>query len=158
VNRQNEQAQAAPSFVETPESRVHLERLELLANWLDRRYIDAALGLFLPGAGDTLGALLGLYGVFAAFKMRVHPMVIARMLVNLAVDALVGTIPILGFVFDIFFQAHVRNLQLMKARGPHGPAETSDYVVVSGAVLLFLFALPLLLLGLAIVLLVKAFS
>lgn len=153
------EVQAAPAFLDTPESRTHLARLELITTWLDRRYIDAALGLFLPGAGDTLGALLGLYGVYAAVEMRVHPMVIARMLVNLAIDAIVGTVPILGVVFDVFFQAHVRNLKLIKERGPQGPAESSDYVVVTGAVLLFLFALalPLILLGLLIALLMKAF-
>ncbi len=39
-----------------------------------------------------------------------------RMLGNVAIDGLVGAIPILGDVFDIVWQANVRNLALLHAQ------------------------------------------
>ena len=143
------QGQAQAVLVETPETRAQLERLETIADWLDRRYVDPALGFFFPGAGDTLCALVGLYGVWVAVQLRVHPVVIARMLVNLAIDAVVGGVPIVGAIFDLFHRAHVKNLALIHDRGSYGPARASDYIIVTLAAALFLIALllPLIVLG-----------
>jgi len=120
----------------------YLELAEWLARWMDRRYIDPILGLLLPGAGDTLGAVIGLLGVFAAFKLRAHPLVIARMLLNLAVDGLLGAIPLLGPVLDLFYRANTRNLALLRARDVREP-RASDALLVGGAVLLFIASLLL---------------
>src|SRR6187431_662271 len=78
-----------------PDDDRYLALAERIAYWMDRRYVDPILGFVLPGAGDAIGAGIGLLGIFAAFRMRAHPVVIARMLVHLAVDALLGSIPIL---------------------------------------------------------------
>ena len=121
---------------------------EWLAHGLDTLHIDPILGFFLPGAGDVLGSLLGLVTVAIAARRRLPRIVIARMLLNLSVDGLVGAIPILGDIFDIFHQAHQRNLRLLK-RTSQVQARASDWLWVGGAVLLFLAALaaPLVLLG-----------
>jgi hypothetical protein len=107
---------------------------------LDRRYLDPLLGLVLPGAGDLVGAALGLLGVTLAFRARVHPLVIARMLLNLAVDALLGALPFVGDLADVFFRAHVRNLELLKQRRER-EAKATDWLIVGAAVLLFVLAL-----------------
>lgn len=120
----------------------YLALAEGLARWMDRRYIDPLLGLLLPGVGDTLGAAIGLLGVFAAFKLRAHPLVIARMLLNLALDALLGSIPLLGPVIDLFYRANSRNLELLRTRDVRQP-RASDALLVGGAVLLFIAALLL---------------
>jgi len=73
-----------------------LERARKLARVLDRDLVDPLLGLFLPGIGDLVGAALGLYLVAIAVRRHVSPVVIARMLLNLAADAAIGAIPILG--------------------------------------------------------------
>ena len=146
------QQRASGSLIHTQESARDLERLEFLATWLDRRFLDPVLGFILPGAGDTFCSMLGLYGVFVAVKMGVHPVVIARMLVNLSIDAVVGGVPFLGAIFDFFYRAHVRNLDLIKARGAHSEPTSGDWLVVLGAGLLFLVALllPLLVFALLI--------
>jgi hypothetical protein len=125
----------------------YLELAEWLARWMDRRYLDPILGLLLPGAGDTIGAVLGLLGVFAAVKLRAHPLVIARMLLNLSVDALLGSIPLLGPVIDLFYRANTRNLELLRTRDVREP-RAADALLVGGAALLFIVALflPLVLL------------
>ncbi len=145
---------------ETPESARDLERLEFLATWLDRRFLDPVLGFFVPGAGDTLSSLLGLYGVFVALKIGVHPIVVARMLVNLSIDAIVGGVPFLGAIFDFFYRAHVRNLELVKSRGSHTEPTTGDWAVVLGAGLLFVIALlvPLVVFALGVALVIQLFQ
>jgi hypothetical protein len=120
----------------------YLALAERLAYWMDRRYVDPILGVVLPGAGDVLGALIGLLGIFAAFKLRAHPIVIARMLLNLTVDSVLGAIPALGMVLDFFYRANSRNLALLRERDVRAP-RASDYLLVSGAALLFVAALVL---------------
>jgi hypothetical protein len=122
-----------------------------LAHWLDQRFVDPLLGLLLPGAGDLLGAVLGLYAVFTAWRLRAPKVLIARMLMNLSLDLLGGLVPVVGDVWDFFFKANTRNLALLRARTSAGEtrATPGDWLLVAGAVLLFLFALaaPFLVLG-----------
>jgi hypothetical protein len=121
---------------------------ETLARWLDDRFLDPLLGLFLPGLGDLLGSALGLYPVLLAWKRRAPKALIARMLLNLAADAAGGAIPILGDVWDFLFKAHARNLALLRSRsaGRAFRGHWSDNLVVAFAVVVLLaaFALPVL--------------
>lgn len=119
-----------------------LQRLEHLAQWMDRRYLDPILGLLLPGAGDAMGAAIGLLGVVSAFRLGAHPVVIARMLLNLALDSVLGSIPLLGAVLDFFYKAHSRNLALLKTRDVRKP-RASDWLIVVAAGVAFLLALCL---------------
>jgi hypothetical protein len=121
--------------------------VENVAHWMDRRYLDPLLALVLPGVGDVLGAVIGLASVVVAVRMRAHPALIARMLIHLAVDALLGSIPLLGPVIDIFYRANSRNLELLRQRDVWR-ASSSDWLVVGGAGLVFLLALILPLLAL----------
>ena len=118
-----------------------LQRAETLAHWLDDRWLDPLLGFFLPGVGDVIGSLLGLYIVGIAVARRLPAVTLARMLVNLALDALVGAIPIAGDVFDFAWKANRRNVALLRARTTAPAATGGDWLLVGGAVLLVLVAL-----------------
>jgi hypothetical protein len=146
--RRGEPALSGPSAGNASQER-YLQLAERIAHWMDRRYVDPILGLLVPGAGDAIGAGIGLLGVYAAFRMRAHPVVIARMLVHLAVDSLLGSIPILGAVVDFFYKAHSRNLALLRERDVRRP-KPSDWLTVAAAGALFLGALllPLVVVGL----------
>lgn len=130
-------------FIDAPKVREQLEQLEVIAEWMDRRYLDPLIGLFLPGAGGTISSLLGLYAVIVAARLRVHPVIIARMLLHLAIDSIIGSIPVLGWIGDFFYRAHVKNVELLKARGESGEATRSDWFIVLLAAGLFLLALSL---------------
>jgi hypothetical protein len=121
---------------------------ETLAHWLDHRFLDPLLGLFLPGIGDLLGSALGLYPVLLAWQRRAPKALIARMLLNLAADAAGGSIPILGDAWDFLFKAHARNLALLRSRsaGRAFRGHWSDNLVVAFAIVVLLaaFALPVL--------------
>lgn len=75
--------------------------------------LDALVGL-VPGLGDALGALVAGSVLVAALRAGVPAAVAARMLLNIALDAAVGAIPVAGDVFDAGFRANARNLTLLE--------------------------------------------
>lgn len=97
--------------------------LEWLAHWLDSVFeipgirvrfgIDALLGL-LPGVGDTASALASVYILQAASKSGVSRITLARMTLNIAIDLLVGAIPIVGDLFDVYWKANRKNVELLR--------------------------------------------
>ena len=115
-----------------------LERVRTLTRVLDHYLVDPVLGLLLPGAGDLIGSLLGLYVVGIAVRRRTSPVVIARMLLNLALDAGLGFVPILGDLADFAFKANEKNLALFSERRPGGKATARDWLIVIGAALVFI--------------------
>ena len=112
-------------------SRSHEERIQLLrrlrrlnnlARLLDtavrvpgtgiRFGADSLLGL-LPVIGDASGAIIGLAIVNEGRRLGVPSDKLARMLTNIAVDAAVGSVPLLGDAFDVYFKAHKRNVGII---------------------------------------------
>ncbi|WP_254822044.1 DUF4112 domain-containing protein [Haloglomus halophilum] len=76
--------------------------------------LDPIVGV-LPVAGDTAMAVVGLYIVAESARQGVSFLTIARMLLNILIDATVGSIPVVGDLFDVAFRAHRRNLDLALA-------------------------------------------
>ncbi len=117
-------------------------------SWLlDRAYLDPIMGFFLPGLGDVVGAVVGTYTIGVALRMGVAPIVVARMLMNLAFDAAIGLVPFVGDVGDVAFRAHRRNLALLTDRAPARQARPSDWLLVVGAFALFFAVLVLVVWG-----------
>ncbi len=100
--------------------------------------LDPLIGLF-PVVGDWVGGVLAGYIVIRAAGLGASGATVLRMLGNLAVDALVGTVPVLGDIFDLAFRANERNLRLldahMKAPARQGRADLMVVVGVTLAVL-----------------------
>jgi len=74
--------------------------------------LDALIG-FVPVVGDLASAGIGLYVVWRGSRLGLPRVVVARMLANSAVDLIVGSIPVAGDAFDLWFKANTRNLRLM---------------------------------------------
>ena len=95
--------------------------LETLAWLMDRSIplgrwsigLDGLLGL-IPGAGDTLGALVSAAIVARAATSGLPRSAVARMALNVLIDTLLGAIPLAGDVFDFAFKANSRNLQIFR--------------------------------------------
>lgn len=93
-----------------------------LADWLDTRFVipgtglrfgfDSIIGL-VPGIGDAITTALGAYIVVRAHELGAPKLLLGRMLVNLAIDSLVGAVPLFGDIFDFAFKSHVRNVRLL---------------------------------------------
>ena len=113
--------------------------------------LDAILGL-IPGAGDLVGSTLSGYIVVAAAKMGVPKSVLARMVGNLAVDTVVGSVPILGDLFDVAFRANMRNVALIERHqlDPRGVRKQSRGVVAAVVAAVVLLAVV----GIALVVMV----
>ena len=114
--------------------------------------LDALVGFFAPVIGDWMGALAALVLLREAFTRRVPPIIIARMLLNVLIDTLLGMIPVAGDVFDVAFQANKRNLELLERNAREGKPRVRDYVVVglAGLVVIGLAALPIVLVALVV--------
>jgi hypothetical protein len=133
--RRDEDPRTAPSSdLPLP---VEIERARTLTRVLDRYGVDPLLGLFLPGVGDVIGSLLGLYLVAIAVRRRMSPVIVARMLLNLAFDAVLGAIPLIGDVADFAYKANERNFALLVDRRETGKATARDWLAVGGAAAAF---------------------
>lgn len=99
-----------------------LNRVRRLAWLLDRSIplgrnvrigLDPLIGL-LPGGGDAIGIAIALYIVWEGARLGLPAKVVARMLGNVALEGVVGTVPILGDIFDAAWKANVRNVNLIE--------------------------------------------
>jgi hypothetical protein len=108
-----------------------IERMRTFARMLDRYGLDAILGLVLPGIGDVIGSLLGLYIVSVAVRRRVSMVVVVRMVTNLGLDLLIGVVPLAGDVADFAFRANEKNLTLLESRTAGGKARASDWAMLA---------------------------
>lgn len=99
-------------------------RLDALASLLDtavvlpgtniRFGLDALIGL-VPGIGDVVTTALSLYIVKEARALGAPRHLIVRMLSNVALDSMIGVVPIAGDVFDVMWRANRRNMSLLRA-------------------------------------------
>jgi hypothetical protein len=111
-----------------------IARMKTWASVLDR-FIDPVLGLIVPGVGDALGSALGFGVIASAVRRKLPAIVIARMLLNLAIDAVFGAVPLLGDVFDFVHQANTKNLALLEARHETRKSTPRDWAIVGVALL-----------------------
>lgn len=75
--------------------------------------LDPLLGL-IPGLGDMLANLIGTVILILAARLQVPQIVIVRMSLNLLINGTIGTIPILGDLFSVWFRGHARNAVLLR--------------------------------------------
>lgn len=123
-----------------------LARVQKLARVMDHYLLDPLMGFVLPGVGDVLGSLIGFYIVLVAWRRRVSPVLIARMILNLGVDMVLGIVPIVGDAFDLSFKAHQRNADLLVKRTA-GRATWRDWAIVGAAVLAYIGVVALVVWG-----------
>lgn len=129
-----------------------LRGLELLARWLDSIFqipglnvrfgLDALAGL-IPGLGDTATAFASLYILVTAARRGVSRVTMTRMATNVAIDYLVGCIPFIGDVFDVYWKANQKNVELLRRYADANPAgerrlRIQDWLFVGGLAVLLL--------------------
>ncbi len=73
---------------------------------------DAILGL-VPGVGDALAGAIGAYLIYEAHRLGAPRSALVRMAFNLALDTAVGAVPVAGDIWDFFFRANDRNMQIL---------------------------------------------
>jgi hypothetical protein len=108
--------------------------------------LDALVGL-IPGLGDTSTSLVSFYILAAAVRYRVPKITLLRMGVNIGIDYLVGSLPVVGDLADAWWKSNRMNLDLLRKRATVPAAEArsgraSDWLFV-GAIILGLIVLAL---------------
>lgn len=74
--------------------------------------VDAIIGL-VPGIGDAIGALISAYIINEARSMGAPRSVLLRMMSNVMIETVIGSVPFAGDLFDAAFKANSRNLALL---------------------------------------------
>ncbi|MFC7046712.1 DUF4112 domain-containing protein [Halobacteriaceae archaeon GCM10025711] len=134
-NAESTASNAEPVHVVEEDDGETVERLERLSFVLDnavrvpgtsyRVGLDPLVGL-LPGIGDVPTTAVSAYIVVEAAAMGVPRATVARMVFNLVVDAVFGSIPIAGDLFDAVWKANARNVGLLEARLDDPGAQSAD--------------------------------
>ena len=112
--------------------------------------LDAVIGL-VPALGDTATSLVSLYILASAVRYRVPKITLLRMGLNIAIDYVLGSFPVVGDLFDAYWKSNKMNVELLKRRAQVSASEAkkgraSDWLFVS----LIILGLTGLLLGSAV--------
>jgi Domain of unknown function (DUF4112) len=108
--------------------------------------LDAIVGL-IPGFGDTATSLVSFYILGAAVRYRVPKVTLLRMGLNIGIDYVGGTLPVVGDLFDAWWKSNQMNVDLLKRRAAVSANEarqgrTSDWLFV-GMIILGLIGLAI---------------
>ncbi|PSP50342.1 DUF4112 domain-containing protein [Halobacteriales archaeon QH_7_69_31] len=122
---------------EVPDSvdEAAVRRMRFVANLLDdsirvpgtdlRIGIDPILGI-LPGAGDAMAAAMSVYIVLESARLGVPFLTLLRMMANVTLDFAIGSVPVIGPLFDAAWKANQKNVELAVE---HLGGESPEFVV-----------------------------
>ena len=111
------------SIEEVPDSvdEAAVRRMRFVANLLDDSIrvpgtefligIDPILGI-LPGAGDAVAAAMSVYIVLESARLGVPFLTLLRMMANVTLDFAIGSVPVVGTLFDTVWKANQKNVEL----------------------------------------------
>jgi len=155
--------------IKIPASADRVEpEIEQLAHWMDSAFeipglgirfgFDTILGL-IPFLGDGISSLFSFYILNAAARHGVPRATLIRMGGNVAIDWLLGSVPLIGDMFDVVWKSNQMNVGLLRKHLAKPPAErrkssASDMLFVGGIIVALLFVLAGV--GLLTVVLLKA--
>jgi hypothetical protein len=114
---------ATDSFFAASDAAARLARLRKLAWFVDgvfwlpgtkfRFGLNSIIGM-LPVGGDAVLGAISLYIIYEAAQLGVPGHKLARMLANVGVEVLGGSVPIVGDLFDMALKANLRNLAIIE--------------------------------------------
>lgn len=110
-------------YINSDAQALRLHRLRQLSRLLDQVVtipgtpihigLDPLIG-FIPIGGDVLGLILASYIVLEAARLGVPKAILIRMIFNILIDGLVGSIPGMGDLFDFVWTANEYNIKLLE--------------------------------------------
>jgi len=136
-----------------------LDALRKVAHLLDSAFVvpgtsyrvglDPILGL-VPGLGDLVSPLFTIGILWQARELAIPRVVLLRMILNVAIDSLLGAVPVVGDLFDFAWKANNKNLALVERHAQEertAPAGDWLFVGLTVASLLFLAIIPFVIVG-----------
>ena len=127
--------------------------IEALARWFDYAFVlpggfrfgfAGIIGL-LPGFGDLIDAIVSVYIVHRAIRLGIPRVTVARMVLNVGIEGLLGATPFIGDLFDIVFKANRRNYLLLRSHMTQSRRQqTMDwgFLLVTALLVIVSIALP----------------
>lgn len=127
-----------------------LKTIEAISKLMDSQFkiggfrfgLDPILN-FIPFAGDGASALISVMLVYTMSKHGASNKLIARMLINVFIDFVLGAIPVLGWIFDFYYKANDKNVKLLKEHYQEGKHEGSAKGIIISALLIFILLIAL---------------
>ncbi|MBE9159841.1 DUF4112 domain-containing protein [Nodosilinea sp. LEGE 06152] len=110
--------------VNTASQLRNLNRIRRISRLMDTAFKIPVLGLkvgwdpvlgLIPGLGDLIATAISAYVIVLAARFRLPRGILAQMVFNIGLEAVVGTVPLVGDLFDAFYKSNVRNLKLLEA-------------------------------------------
>ena len=100
--------------------------------------LDGIIGL-IPGVGDITGGMISAYIITRALALGVPTLIIARMVINMVIEGVIGMIPFFGDIFDFIFKSNRRNVRLMQSylSQPEETASRSAMSIIGSLFALF---------------------
>ena len=124
-----------------------LKNLDALAKLMDAQFkipgtnikfgLDALIGI-IPGVGDFAGFIISGYMMIIMANNGASGFLLARMAINVFIDSLVGSVPLLGDIFDVAFKANQRNMKLMHEHYVEGRHRGSAWKIILPLLLILL--------------------
>jgi hypothetical protein len=109
--------------MEKVQAIANLRRIRRIARLLDtaigipgtkfRIGLDPILGL-IPGGGDLISAGISVYMIYLATRFGLAKEELGKMFLNVGIETLAGSVPIVGDLFDAYFKANIRNLEILE--------------------------------------------
>ncbi|MCA6074729.1 DUF4112 domain-containing protein [Fulvivirga sedimenti] len=138
----------------TEKRETALKRIEAVSKLMDSQFeipgtgirfgLDPILGL-IPFAGSLIGYLVGAYLVIEMYKNGASGKLAIKMIGNVILDAIFGSIPYVGIIPDVWYKANIRNLKLLKEHYQEGKHTGSGFGII-----ITILAITLLLIGLLV--------
>ncbi|VEP12294.1 conserved hypothetical protein [Hyella patelloides LEGE 07179] len=124
-----------------------LQKIRKIASLLDsaigipgtkfRIGLDPILGL-IPGGGDLITAGISAYMIYLATRFGLERKEISKMIGNVILETALGTVPLAGDIFDAYFKANLRNLEILEnhiakaeAQNPKLKAIVDEKIVIN---------------------------
>lgn len=135
MSKELTRAEAERGALRREHSHAEIERsIEHLSRWMDGLFripgtgwrfgLDALVGL-VPGVGDLATTAVSFYILASGVRYRVPKVTLLRMGANVAVDYLLGSVPVVGDFFDAFWKSNQMNVELLRKRATVQPGEAA---------------------------------
>jgi hypothetical protein len=103
--------------------RASLQRMDMLARLFDTAFMlpgtNVRFGIesimrLVPSIGDAAASALSCYLLYEAHQLKVPSHIFARLVANVAIEGVVGAVPLIGDLFDVGFRANRRNVKILQ--------------------------------------------
>jgi Domain of unknown function (DUF4112) len=106
--------------------------------------LDGLVGL-IPGVGDMAGAAVSAVIILGAARRGTPRSAVIRMVINVAIDALLGFLPLFGDIFDFAYKSNIRNIQIYRQAfvGERRAVKDWAFIAFVALILFVIISLPL---------------